>query len=139
MERESTRPALRMKYSSSVYSRAVRLTRRVRRRIERAREGRFAVGRDVHGVPFLLEPLADEARDLPVVLDHEDAHESQLTSARPSVSIRPSGVAVLSSRDVLARGAPVPDLTELFQHIGYGAIFVVVLLGNAGVPAPEES
>jgi membrane protein DedA with SNARE-associated domain len=46
---------------------------------------------------------------------------------------------VLSSRDVLARGAPVPDLTELFQHIGYGAIFVVVLLGNAGVPAPEES
>jgi membrane protein DedA with SNARE-associated domain len=33
----------------------------------------------------------------------------------------------------------VPDLTELFQHIGYGAIFVVVLLGNAGVPAPEES
>ncbi len=41
--------------------------------------------------------------------------------------------------DDLARGAPVPDLTELFQHIGYGAIFVVVLLGNAGVPAPEES
>ncbi len=33
----------------------------------------------------------------------------------------------------------MPDLTELFQHIGYGAIFVVVLLGNAGVPAPEES
>jgi membrane protein DedA with SNARE-associated domain len=33
----------------------------------------------------------------------------------------------------------VPSLTELFQHIGYGAIFLVVLLGNAGVPAPEES
>lgn len=33
----------------------------------------------------------------------------------------------------------MPDLTQLFQHIGYGAIFVVVLLGNAGVPAPEES
>lgn len=33
----------------------------------------------------------------------------------------------------------MPDLTELFQHIGYGAILVVVLLGNAGVPAPEES
>ena len=33
----------------------------------------------------------------------------------------------------------MPSLTELFQHIGYGAIFLVVLLGNAGVPAPEES
>ena len=33
----------------------------------------------------------------------------------------------------------VPDLTELFQHLGYAAIFVIVILGNAGVPAPEES
>jgi membrane protein DedA with SNARE-associated domain len=33
----------------------------------------------------------------------------------------------------------VPSLTELFQHVGYGAIFLVVLLGNAGVPVPEES
>jgi membrane protein DedA with SNARE-associated domain len=46
---------------------------------------------------------------------------------------------VLSSRDVLAREHPVPSLTELFQHVGYGAIFLVVVLGNAGVPAPEES
>jgi membrane protein DedA with SNARE-associated domain len=33
----------------------------------------------------------------------------------------------------------VPDLNHLFQHIGYAAILVIVILGNAGVPAPEES
>lgn len=31
------------------------------------------------------------------------------------------------------------DLSHLFQHLGYAAILVIVLLGNAGVPAPEES
>lgn len=31
------------------------------------------------------------------------------------------------------------DLSHLFQHMGYAAILVIVLLGNAGVPAPEES
>jgi len=33
----------------------------------------------------------------------------------------------------------VLDLSHLFQHMGYAAILVIVLLGNAGVPAPEES
>jgi len=33
----------------------------------------------------------------------------------------------------------VLDPSHLFQHLGYAAILVVVLLGNAGVPAPEES
>ena len=33
----------------------------------------------------------------------------------------------------------VLDLSHLFQHFGYAAILVIVLLGNAGVPAPEES
>jgi len=36
-------------------------------------------------------------------------------------------------------GAVVLDLSHLFQHFGYAAILVVVLLGNAGFPAPEES
>lgn len=31
------------------------------------------------------------------------------------------------------------DPNHLFQHFGYAAILVIVLLGNAGVPAPEES
>ena len=31
------------------------------------------------------------------------------------------------------------DLGHLFQHFGYAAILVVVLLGNMGFPAPEES
>lgn len=31
------------------------------------------------------------------------------------------------------------DPSQLFQHIGYAAILVIVVLGNAGVPAPEES
>jgi membrane protein DedA with SNARE-associated domain len=31
------------------------------------------------------------------------------------------------------------DLSHLFQHLGYAAILLIVLLGNAGVPAPEES
>ena len=31
------------------------------------------------------------------------------------------------------------DPSHLFQHLGYAAIEVIVLLGNAGVPAPEES
>jgi len=38
---------------------------------------------------------------------------------------------------ILAAG--VLDPSHLFQHLGYAAILVVVLLGNAGVPAPEES
>jgi hypothetical protein len=33
----------------------------------------------------------------------------------------------------------VLDPSHLFQHVGYAAIVVIVLLGNAGVPAPEES
>jgi len=33
----------------------------------------------------------------------------------------------------------VLDPIHLFQHLGYAAILVIVLLGNAGVPAPEES
>jgi len=33
----------------------------------------------------------------------------------------------------------VLDPSHLFQHLGYVAILVIVLLGNAGVPAPEES
>ena len=42
-----------------------------------------------------------------------------------------------TARTVLSSG--VLDLSHLFQHLGYAAILVVVLLGNAGVPAPEES
>ena len=38
--------------------------------IERA----VTIGRGLHGVPFFLEPLADEARDLPIVLDDENPH-----------------------------------------------------------------
>jgi membrane protein DedA with SNARE-associated domain len=33
----------------------------------------------------------------------------------------------------------MPDLTPLISHWGYLAIFLFVLLGNLGVPAPEES
>jgi len=36
--------------------------------------------------------------------------------------------------------APVVlDLSHLVQHLGYAAMLVIVLLGNAGVPAPERS
>src|SRR5215813_9238233 len=35
-------------------------------------------------------------------------------------------------------GAVVLDLGHLFQHFGYAAILVVVLLGNMGFPAPEH-
>ena len=31
------------------------------------------------------------------------------------------------------------DLTELIRHWGYGAIFLFVVLGNVGVPVPEET
>jgi len=33
----------------------------------------------------------------------------------------------------------MPDLSELVQHWGYVAIFVVVVLGNVGLPVPEET
>ncbi len=33
----------------------------------------------------------------------------------------------------------MPDLTPLISHWGYLAIFLFVLLGNLGLPAPEES
>ncbi len=33
----------------------------------------------------------------------------------------------------------MPDLSALVQHWGYVAIFVVVVLGNVGLPVPEET
>ena len=33
----------------------------------------------------------------------------------------------------------MPDLGHLIEHWGYPAIFIFVLLGNLGVPVPEES
>jgi membrane-associated protein len=33
----------------------------------------------------------------------------------------------------------MPDLSELLQHWGYLGIFLLVLLGNVGLPVPEES
>jgi membrane protein DedA with SNARE-associated domain len=33
----------------------------------------------------------------------------------------------------------MPDLSELLQHWGYVGIFVVVVLGNVGLPVPEET
>ena len=33
----------------------------------------------------------------------------------------------------------MPDLTPLISHWGYLAIFLFVILGNLGLPAPEES
>jgi len=33
----------------------------------------------------------------------------------------------------------MPDLTELVRHWGYLAIFLVVVLGNLGLPVPEET
>ena len=33
----------------------------------------------------------------------------------------------------------MPDLSELLGHWGYLGIFVVVILGNVGLPVPEES
>ena len=33
----------------------------------------------------------------------------------------------------------MPDLTQLLGHWGYVALFVVVMLGNVGVPLPEET
>jgi HAD superfamily phosphatase (TIGR01668 family) len=34
---------------------------------------------------------------------------------------------------------PMPDLDALLAHWGYAAIFAVVVLGNVGLPVPEES
>jgi len=33
----------------------------------------------------------------------------------------------------------MPDLRPLIEHWGYVAIFVFVILGNLGIPVPEES
>jgi hypothetical protein len=35
----------------------------------------LAVGSDIHEVSLLLQSLLDEARDLPVVLHHENFHD----------------------------------------------------------------
>ena len=37
------------------------------------------------------------------------------------------------------RSASMPDLTQLLGHWGYAALFVVVVLGNVGLPLPEET
>jgi hypothetical protein len=89
-----------------------------------------AVRRHLHGVPFLFEAFANEARDLSIVFHHEDPHRLQLSPT-------PRALSMPTARTVLSSG--VLDPSHLFQHFGYAAILVVVLLGNAGVPAPEES
>jgi membrane protein DedA with SNARE-associated domain len=33
----------------------------------------------------------------------------------------------------------MPDVSELVRHWGYAAIFLIVVLGNVGLPVPEES
>ena len=33
----------------------------------------------------------------------------------------------------------MPDLTPFIAQWGYAAIFVIVILGNAGLPVPEET
>ena len=47
-----------------------------------------AVVQDVDGVAFLLEAGLDEAGDLPVVLNHEDAHGAPLCAVRVSTASR---------------------------------------------------
>src|SRR5438128_541635 len=69
--RVSTRPTLRMKYSSSAYSRAVNATLRWPRVTSRVEGSSVRSARRRTGA---LEPLPDEARDLPLVLDDQDAH-----------------------------------------------------------------
>src|SRR5215471_4073406 len=39
-------------------------------------QGGIAVGGRLHGVSLFLQPLPDEAQDLPIVLDHENTHGS---------------------------------------------------------------
>ena len=61
---------------------------------------------------------------------------------RPIVHIVVAESVVLG-RPGLAEGghvpARMPDLTQLLDHWGYVALFVVVVLGNVGVPLPEET
>jgi hypothetical protein len=52
--------------------------------------GIVTVVQDVDGVPFLFEPLLEEAGDLPVVLDHEDAHAARILRGVPRVPSTPS-------------------------------------------------
>ena len=33
----------------------------------------------------------------------------------------------------------MPDLTQLIEHWGYSAIFLLVMLGSIGIPVPEEA
>src|SRR6266849_5273510 len=86
MGRVSTRPTFRRKYSRSAYSRAVTAMRLqplqavpvrqhhveddevVSRRLLEELEGGEAVRRHRVGMPFLLQALPEEARDLPLVL-----------------------------------------------------------------------
>ena len=45
-------------------------------------------------------------------------------------------------RAILGRAAAhraMPDLTSLISQWGYAAIFLIVVLGNAGLPVPEET
>jgi membrane protein DedA with SNARE-associated domain len=40
---------------------------------------------------------------------------------------------------MLSSGGAMPDLTELIGTWGYAAIFLVMILGNVGLPVPEET
>jgi hypothetical protein len=50
--------------------------------VEGQLQGRIPVGGDLDGVPFLLETLPDEARNLALVLHHQDAH----VTSRPRIA-----------------------------------------------------
>ena len=76
-------------------------------------QGRRPVRRDVHRIAFLLQPLADEARDLPLVLDDQDPHGLQMAgharrtrSPRSIVRTRPHRV-VRGRRSPYAYPAPI--------------------------------
>src|SRR5262245_31309155 len=56
-----------------------------------------SVAGDLDGMPFLLEALADEARDLSVVLDHQNPHRIPVLATRRALSM-PERVNVLCSR-----------------------------------------
>jgi hypothetical protein len=67
------------------------------RAVHGALDPRGAVAGDLDRVPFLLEAFPDEAGDLPVVLDHQDAHTRSVVAHAPR-PVNAAADAVLCSR-----------------------------------------
>src|SRR6185369_7233945 len=92
----------------------------------------------------LRRPRHDDALSLPA-REPTERHAGRRHRRVPALHRRQIGRAVLApwadgrGSPCYPRGRAMPDLTPFIAQWGYAAIFAIVILGNVGLPVPEET